>query len=252
MKRYLYNYQTVITFATPVRNHSVMLRCLPVNGGHQTVEEEHVICSPEFRMRRSKDAFGNRILYGGMRDPHSSLVYVSVGIVMVEPYSVYAGSSTSPVFLMPTRLTSIPPSADIANIVADARDVMDICHRVHNLIEYTPRTTDVNTTAADVIATHKGVCQDYAHVMIGLCRMAKLPARYVCGFIQGTGETHAWVEVFNGYGWNGYDPANDARIEYGYVKLSHGRDASDCSVSRGLYTGATVQTQQVSVTLQEI
>lgn len=252
MKRYLYNYQTIVTFATPVTNHSVLLRCMPINLGHQAVEEEHIIYSPEFRMQRAKDAFGNRILYGGSREPHSSLAYVSAGIVTVEPYAVYSGARVSPVFLMPSKFTTL--AVDVAEqYIADVeKDAGAICAMVHDMIEYTPRTTDVDTPVAEVLETRKGVCQDYAHLMITLCRQAGIPARYICGFIEGTGETHAWVEVFDGYGWTGYDPVNNIKIEYGYVKLSHGRDAADCSVSRGIYTGATMQTQQVSVTLQEI
>lgn len=252
MRRYLYNYQTIITFATPVFNHSVLLRCLPVNAGHQTVEEEHIICSPEFRMRRGKDAFGNRILYGGMRDPHSSLAYVSAGIVLTETYSIYAGGQANPIFLIPTKLTDVPADAAAKIVGKTCKNAMDICDTVHGLMEYTPHATDMNTPAAEVLTTGKGVCQDYAHLMIALCRRTGMPARYACGFIEGTGETHAWVEVFDGYGWTGYDPANGKQIEYGYVKLSHGRDAADCSVSRGLYTGATVQTQSVFVSLQEL
>ena len=88
--------------------------------------------------------------------------------------------------------------------------------------------------------------------MIGFCRRCGIPARYVCGFMEGTGETHAWVEVYDGYSWIGFDPTNDCRIIYGYVKLAHGRDASDCPVSRGIYNGQALQQTQISVTLKEI
>lgn len=252
MKRYLYNYQTIVTFSQAVTNHSVLLRCMPVNIGHQSVEEEHVVCSPEFKMCKGKDTFGNRILYGGLRDPHTSLVYVSTGIVTVEPYTVYSGARISPVFLMPTNLTLLPAHSVEELVESCNNDAWEICQRVHDMIEFTPCMTDVNTPVTEVLKIKKGVCQDYAHLMISLCRMSGLPARYACGFIEGTGETHAWVEVFDGYGWTGYDPANNARINYGYVKLSHGRDAADCSVSRGTYTGVVQQETKVSVTLQEI
>lgn len=252
MKRYLYNYQTIVRFDEAVTNHSVLLRCLPVNAGHQTVEEEHLIFSPDFRLSRGKDAFGNRILYGGSREAHTSFVYVSAGIVTVEPYSVYGGTGVSPVYLLPTRLTSLAAET-AAQILAEGQHRGDeICHRVHQAIEYIPQTTDVSTTAEEVAQTKRGVCQDFAHLMIALCRLSRLPARYACGFVEGTGETHAWVEVFDGYGWHGYDPANDVCIDYGYVKLSHGRDAADCSVSRGIYTGQTGERQHVSVTLLQI
>ena len=88
--------------------------------------------------------------------------------------------------------------------------------------------------------------------MIALCRQRGIPARYVNGFLTGEGETHAWVEIFDGYNWLGFDPTHGRCISDGYVKLAHGRDVRDCSVSRGLYTGQAAQQTTIHVTLQEI
>jgi transglutaminase-like putative cysteine protease len=88
--------------------------------------------------------------------------------------------------------------------------------------------------------------------MIALCRRQGIPARYVNGFLVGEGETHAWVEIFDGYNWLGFDPTHNCRISDGYVKLAHGRDAHDCSVSRGMYTGQAQQQTTIHVTLHEI
>ena len=78
------------------------------------------------------------------------------------------------------------------------------------------------------------------------------PSVYVNGFLVGEGETHAWVEIFDGYNWLGFDPTHNCRISDGYVKLAHGRDARDCSVSRGMYTGQAQQQTTIHVTLHEI
>lgn len=263
-RRYLYNYQTIVGFGEPVVNHAVMLRCQPVRGEYINVEEEHLVMPSGYRMRCGSDAFGNRIVYGGRREEHSVLAYVSTGIVSMSPYAVGPDRIPMPLWLQPSRLTALPDAAAerlCRDIPADADG---ICRAVNSMIEYAPGTTGVDTTAADVLgcgvekygdggdAACRGVCQDYAHVMIALCRRAGIAARYVCGFLVGTGRTHAWVEVYDDYAWQGYDPTHGGRIEYGYMKIAHGRDASDCPVNRGMYGGVAAQETQVSVTLQEI
>lgn len=246
-RRYLYNYQTVVSFSAPVTNHSLMLRCQPAGGQYMDICEEHLVLPPGYRMRYGHDAFGNRIVYGGQRDPHPAFAYVSTGVVAMSPYAVAPDRCPMPLWLMPSRLTVLDDGVGVA-----AGDAAGICRTVHDMIEYAPGATSVTDTAADVMGGGCGVCQDYAHVMIALCRRAGIAARYVCGFLTGTGQTHAWVEVFDGCVWRGFDPTHDVRIDYGYIKLAHGRDAADCPVSRGMYGGGASQHLQVSVTLQEL
>ena len=252
MKRYIFNYETIITFAAPVTNHSVLLRCQPMNAYYQAVEEEYLVFSPDFWTQRTTDAFGNRILFGGQREPHKSFAYVSAGIVSMEPYSVKVAQDFRPIYLLPTPLTRLPEEVKVERDEDIVGDALAICHMVHDMLEYTPQVTTIDTTALEVMQLGKGVCQDYAHLMIALCRRGKIPARYVCGFMEGTGETHAWVEVFDGYSWIGIDPTHDRLIDYGYVKLAQGRDAADCPVSRGLYSGETEQQQSIHVTLKQL
>ena len=271
MKRYIYNYQTRVTFSESVINHSILLRCQPAMGAYMTVDEEHLIISPGFRLTKSVDQLGNRIVYGAQREGHMSLAYVSAGLVTMSPYIIRSERGVNPVYLVQTRLTDIgqwTPAADATDIAADATSIpaeegnalqghaidvaQEICHKVYGMMAYVPFSTNVETTASHVLKTLQGVCQDYAHLMIGFCRRRGIPARYVCGFLEGTGETHAWVGVYDGYSCIGFDPTSDCRIIYGYVKLAHGRDASDCPVSRGIYAGQALQQTQISVTLKEI
>lgn len=252
MRRYLYCYQTVLKFAQPVVNHAVLLRCEPRACNCLAVEEAHVVLPPDFTMNRSRDAFGNSIIYGCQRDAHGSLAYVSTGVVATEPYFVNDNDLPLPVFLQPTRLTLLPDGMAVSRTRNAADDAMRLCDTVNSMIEYAPQQTSVNTPAADVLHIKKGVCQDFAHVFIAACRQSSLPARYVCGFLEGTGQTHAWAEVHDGYGWIGIDPTHNRRIEYGYVKVAHGRDAADCDVIRGMYGGLTTQQMDVSVTLTEL
>lgn len=251
MKRYLYNYQTVVEFSEPVPAHAVMLRCQPVGNACQTIEKEHLVVSPDYWLQAGTDAFYNRILFGGATEPHTVFAYVSTGIVSTDTYLVKYRGENLFLYQQPTLLTTVCNKIPIAhdNSIEAA---YEICHWLSENIEYQAKATTVETTAAEIMASRKGVCQDFAHLMITLCRLQGIPARYVNGFLVGEGETHAWVEIFDGYNWLGFDPTHDCRICNGYVKLAHGRDARDCSVSRGMYTGQAQQQTTIHVTLQEI
>lgn len=252
MKRYLYCYETVFRFGSPVVNHAILLRCEPRAGGYLHVDNHNTVFPPDFRLNRGTDSFGNSIIYGSQRDPHCSLAYVSTGVVSMEPYFIKEDGRPSPMFLQPTKLTLLPDGMGIDRTRDAAADAMRLCSKVNSMIEYAPQHTSVNTPAADVLKLKKGVCQDFAHVFLAACRQSLIPARYVCGFLEGTGQTHAWVEVYDGYRWIGIDPTHNRLIEYGYVKVAHGRDAADCDVIRGMYGGVTTQQMQVNVTLTEL
>ena len=111
--------------------------------------------------------------------------------------------------------------------------------------------TNVSTTAEEAWRLGRGVCQDYAHIMIALCRKAGIPARYVAGMMIGEGASHAWVEIARDDKWYGFDPANDKVVDDTYVKLGVGRDAADCLINRGLMRGGGTQTQTVDVKVCE-
>ena len=89
------------------------------------------------------------------------------------------------------------------------------------------------------------MCQDYAHILLALCRREGLTARYVAGTIPGEGETHAWIEVWHEGRWKGFDPTNDRETDESYLTFAVGRDAEDCSLSRGVFIGAGNQNQYI-------
>lgn len=254
MRRYLYNYQTFVEFGTQVTFHDIKLRCEPCVNAFQQVEESHLVLPNIFWRKRSLDAFGNSLLVAGTCERHLSLAYVSTGIVSLSSYALPVEESIWPIYLYPTNLTLLPSQLEmdclcmVGNPLIDA---MQICHWVHEWVSYIPSSTSMETTASEVFSQRRGVCQDYAHLMIALCRRFGICARYVNGFLMGEGSTHAWVEVSDGHYWFGFDPTNDNQIDYGYIKVAHGRDASDCSVSRGVYRGSTSQSTRISVNVQE-
>ena len=112
---------------------------------------------------------------------------------------------------------------------------------VAQALSYEDGVTSVQTTAAEAAAGGRGVCQDYAHVMLAVCRLLRLPARYVSGHLLGQGGTHAWVEVVVPRGQHAaalaVDPCNGRRTDGGYVTVATGRDYADVAPVSGSYLG---------------
>jgi len=128
---------------------------------------------------------------------------------------------------------------------------------VHGIFEYDPDWTHVHTNAAEALKDRRGVCQDYAHVLIALCRSLGIPARYVSGYFYNgkTGDeneaSHAWMEVFlPGYGWKAWDPTHNREADSRYIKLAIGRDYDDAKPVSGRFRGKGKQDMDVIVQIR--
>lgn len=134
---------------------------------------------------------------------------------------------------------------------------VQIMHAVHRAISYEKGVTDVSTTAEEAIVLGRGVCQDYTHVMISACRELGLPSRYVSGYLfsptahESSHATHAWVDVYiEGRGWVSLDPTHDIPQNEQHVRVAVGRDYSDVTPTRGLYTGTSKEVLHVKVRIK--
>ena len=120
---------------------------------------------------------------------------------------------------------------------------------------YTPLSTTVNTKPVEVVRNRRGVCQDFAHVMLAMCRSHGIPARYVSGYFYSPNRapdeneaSHAWVEVYlPGYGWKGYDPTHARVPDTRYIKLAVGRDYGDIVPVSGKFLGKGKRRMSVEV-----
>ncbi|GAA4978429.1 transglutaminase family protein [Kineococcus glutinatus] len=116
------------------------------------------------------------------------------------------------------------------------------CAAVHGALVYENGATTTRTTAARALAGGRGVCQDFAHVLLALCHLLRVPARYVSGHLLGQGGTHAWVEVVvpegDGAVALGFDACNGRRAGAGHVVVATGRDYLDVAPTSGSYVGA--------------
>ena len=127
---------------------------------------------------------------------------------------------------------------------------------VRSSLEYRLGTTTVNSSVAEVLEGGSGVCQDFAHVLISLCRNVGLPARYVSGYLGGVESStasHAWAEAYvPPYGWIGVDATIGARCTGKHVKVGIGRDYADVAVLSGTYQGGGAATLDVQVTCETL
>lgn len=155
-----------------------------------------------------------------------------------------------------------------------AEAAIELMHRVHADFRYASGSTKVDTPLERVIEQRRGVCQDFAHVVIGALRMHGVPARYVSGYLLtrvaeggpamvGADATHAWVQVYvpgtpgvpergAGAGWLDLDPTNDCIPATGHVRLAVGRDYGDVTPLRGVIRGGGQHQLEVGVTVTEL
>ncbi len=143
-----------------------------------------------------------------------------------------------------------------------ARDLME---RIHHTMTYESESTEVNTPALEALKQGKGVCQDFAHIMVACCRAMGLPARYVSGYLLtspppgqprlvGSDASHAWASVYcPGLGtWLDFDPTNNRAPGEDYVTLATGRDFLDVSPMRGVIRGGAQHILDVAVTVEPL
>ena len=126
---------------------------------------------------------------------------------------------------------------------------------------YDKTATSVQTTIDEAIRARAGVCQDWAHILVALCRFYGVPARYVSGYVfsgedgavLGAQASHAWCEAYLGpHGWVGYDPTNDTLIDDRFARIAVGRDYRDVSPVRGVYKGAPGENMAVNVAMEAL
>jgi transglutaminase-like putative cysteine protease len=118
-----------------------------------------------------------------------------------------------------------------------------ICQAVHSAITYQYGVTSIRTTAGEALEGGRGVCQDSAHIMLALCHLLAIPARYASGHLLGQGGTHAWVEVVIPWADHAvampFDPCNGVAASSRYLTVAVGRDYRDVAPTSGSYIGTT-------------
>ena len=277
----LYEYGSTVTFS------HCALRLLPTDGLGQTVLSSELSVTPTpAQMIERPCFFGNRLTFLTIETAHRKLIVevnTSVEIDRREPWGqsetpafeavredAFASASLdkdSPAhFLHPSRLAPrFEPAADYAResfaagrpILAGATELM---RRIRSDFKYDTKATVVSTPLSEAFEKRRGVCQDFAHIMIAGLRGLGLPAAYISGYIrtippagkerlEGADAMHAWVSLWCGEarGWAGLDPTNATMIGNDHIVLAKGRDYADISPVAGIILGSREQDVDVKV-----
>jgi transglutaminase-like putative cysteine protease len=256
----------------------------------QHLEAFDLAIEPEpTRVGTSHDVFGNLRTYCALTMPHDTLRVTATSRVVSRPSAGKLEPASSPPWeSVRERLryragAPFEPASQFVfaspfvPLLANLRDyahagfakgqawlaaAIELMHRIHEDFDYDPTATDVATPLAEVFAKRRGVCQDFAHVMIGCLRAIGLPAAYVSGYLLtrpppgqprllGADASHAWVSVWCPLlGWVGLDPTNAVTAGGAtHVTLALGRDYGDVMPLRGVIRGGGAHTLSVEVSV---
>jgi transglutaminase-like putative cysteine protease len=256
-------------YAEPITDLNHRLVVIPPArfGDQRRTYHELIVELEEVRLENREDRFGNFVVdvfAPEVRQAIEFVAEVSVDRSASEPNILVGGWPAAESLLKPTTLTSADERIQTAaqKLAAGADWGVPLADRINDWVyqsmTYRHGVTGVRTTAAQALAVGAGVCQDYAHLMLAVCRACGLPSRYVSGHLLGQGGTHAWVEVV--LPWEGgrdavawaFDPTHAGRGGLGYVTIATGRDYADVAPTSGTYrtggAGRLTTSKQVTLT----
>ncbi|HLE67274.1 MAG TPA: transglutaminase family protein [Burkholderiales bacterium] len=286
-------HETHYRYSSPVVLSQQLLHLTPRTLPWQACRAHRVTIEPqpgEFDQR--EDYYGNPTVHVLLAAPHEELLVRAESEVSVEPREQAAlAAPQTPWETLRDRLHALetPPLLEPAEFVYESPHVetwrelaeyaaksflsgrgtleaaLDLARRIHKDITFDKKATSVSTPLRQVLKQRRGVCQDFAHLMIGCLRTHGLAARYVSGYILtdpppgrprliGADASHAWVSAYCGEdaGWVDIDPTNDCVVDDEHVTLGWGRDFGDVTPMRGVILGGGEQELEVRVTVAPV
>ena len=298
-ERYSVVHETRYAYTAPVSQSWQLARLTPRMLPWQKLLSHALQIDPPADERRDElDSFGNRVTHFGLYGAHRVLsvrmdCLVEVGerpavVVPAEGQAQHSDAATwegvrdtvrrEPQLddLVPAGMcepTPLVPLSEAARQYAAAsfgrgrpwlEAVADVMHRIHADFEFEPGATTVSTSVDEVLYQKRGVCQDFAHLMLACLRGMGLPARYVSGYLltdpppgmarlMGADASHAWVAAYSPrHGWVEFDPTNDQLADPRYITLAWGADFADVVPLRGVILGGGEQRMTVEVSVAPI
>ena len=250
-----YSYHMRLNFEQPVSEHHFKLRCFPSSDERQKITYERIEIYPVHFRTEERDSFGNFCIYGTTRQTHDHFAVYVEGTARIDiAAKLKAEAHRTGLFRYYTALTragesirEFHRSLDPMNWMTEYERAVYMMGKLYEEFWYSPGITGITTTAEESFALRRGVCQDYAHILLSLCRLERIPCRDVAGMIPGEGATHAWTEILDGDEWRAIDPTHNRECDDTYIKISCGRDAQDCAINQGVFYGGGRQTQEVRV-----
>jgi transglutaminase-like putative cysteine protease len=276
-------HRTKFLYRCPITDSHNRVRLRPATEDPERLPFFLLKVQPPRRLQHHRDSFFNYVHWFDIKEPHTELLIEAESHVFTT--SQYADGSPTGVsfdqlkaglnrdelhpFLGESRFVSNDQAPwRLAIEARDGRqDVFETAESIMSFIHagwaYTPLATHAETHMRDVLTDRRGVCQDFAHLMLGLCRSQGIPARYVSGYLyngpagslRGAQASHAWVEIWlPNHGWYGLDPTNNTLVDERYVRIATGRDYADAAPISGSFQGppGAAAVMEVTVSVEEI
>jgi transglutaminase-like putative cysteine protease len=276
---------TEYRYAAPVRESVMELWVQPQKSVRQRLISFDVELDPPAQLFSYVDTFGNAVYHFDVPQPHEALTIRSRALVETEapdelPEVLDRGEwerlkshfvqGECFDFLRPHGLVTGTPALKAFEAAHELDEVRradpltamkTLCQVIYEAFDYEQGVTRADSPIDETLLEGRGVCQDFAHIMIAICRSWGVPARYVSGYLFTNREgghrsdpdaTHAWVEVFlPSLRWVGFDPTNNVLAGESHVTVAVGRDYGDVPPSRGVYKGDTESELAVGVSVRQ-
>jgi transglutaminase-like putative cysteine protease len=293
-RKYRVRHETTYRYAADVMHSHHLLHLVPRPTPYQECLEHEIEIDPVSHRRvNGQDAFGNPLVRLELTQPHRELRVISQMQIVVHARPAvsldstdawervrdsfsYHGAWPSRDQLDAARFRHESPHVRLKQSFTDYSTVCfpqgrpilacaeALSTKLHRDIEYAPGVTTISTSPTEVVETRRGVCQDFAHLMISCLRSRGLPARYVSGYLRtnatqtesgeklvGDAASHAWVAVWSPpYGWIEFDPTNGCFAGTDHIAVAWGRDFGDVSPLRGVILGGADHKLSVTVRVE--
>ncbi len=254
---------TSFAYADRISEAYTELRLRPLSSGGQHCTSFRLATDPPgVRIRTYRDRLGNDVQHLEVLEDHDQISITALSEVSTPAAFHDSVRDPSPLqvhdYLAPTEYA--PFSEPLRELAAAANGdgteserAVELMRTMRTRLVYEPGATDVMTRADAALALGRGVCQDFAHVMLAACRHAGIASRYVSGYLydplgQGEVGSHAWVDVRDAErGWVSLDPTHDREQTDAYVRVAVGRDYADVPPTRGVFKGTAEETLEVAV-----
>jgi transglutaminase-like putative cysteine protease len=280
------SHKTVYHYTAPVAQSHHLVHLAPRPHPRQRVIRHGLTIAPTPAQRTDFiDYFGNPTSSVAIEKGHSELAIHSRMLIEVNAPAPLDLAASAPWELVARRVSPSlgPYDLDVAQYLPPSHHTppcrellafalpsfpaqrpvlacaMDLTHRIHRDFIYDAAATDVATTVSALLKLRRGVCQDFAHLLIAAFRVMGLPARYVSGYLLthpaageeklvGSDASHAWVSVWAPYiGWVDFDPTNDLIPRDEHITIAYGRDFQDVSPVTGVLLGGGSHVVEVGV-----
>jgi len=273
---------TTLSYGEPVVEARTEVRKTPVDTGLQRVVTTKLDVEPAVVIRAHTDYFGSAVRRFNILEPHPSLTVVSESVVETSD-AVCCGPEAAPdprpwtqrlaeYLHYSPRVPPLEAYAEIPNPVSSDLTpdrflgaLQELGSTFGERFRHDKTLTTVNSSPAELFDKGGGVCQDFAHAMLGVLRSARVAARYASGYIydgdpaageqrlEGAAASHAWVQAWHPeLGWVGIDPTNHRLVDWQYVRVAVGRDYTDVQPMRGVFVGASQQELSVDVEVKRV